>query len=394
MSAGLLAYAFVAIVTRTIGAEAAAPIAVLWTYWSAAAAILVFPLQHWIVRRVSAEGGEEGVRGALSQLAFLVVCAAVCVCGVSWIFGETLFGRDDVVFPLATAGVTLGAGFIGIVRGRLASRQRFVATAGVITGENALRVVAASIVATMWPIVEFYAAALVAGALIGLVYPTATKGILSRPYVRRIRGVGFLGGIAGSSLVAQLTLTGAPVVLTLISDVSGNVTSLFAALALYRAPYLVALGLVTQLTGYLTNFVITGREAMLRRVRWLAAGGTPVLSAAGGILAYFLGPDLVSIVFGKTVQLPAIAHAWLAVGTVVALVNLVLTLQLVARRMSEYSLTSWLFSVIVGAIVIAIVGDPLSAVVAGFVAAELLALSSLLLCDAVMPEPPVVPRTK
>jgi len=49
---GLLAYVFFALSTRSLGASAAAPVSVLWTYWSFAAAALTFPLQHWIARSV------------------------------------------------------------------------------------------------------------------------------------------------------------------------------------------------------------------------------------------------------------------------------------------------------------------------------------------------------
>src|SRR5436190_455152 len=46
---GLLAYVFFALVTRALGGADAAPVSVLWTYWSFAAAGVTFPVQHWIV---------------------------------------------------------------------------------------------------------------------------------------------------------------------------------------------------------------------------------------------------------------------------------------------------------------------------------------------------------
>ena len=58
LTSGVLAYVFFAISTRALGAEAAAPVSVLWTYWSFAAAALTFPLQHWITRSVAAHVGE------------------------------------------------------------------------------------------------------------------------------------------------------------------------------------------------------------------------------------------------------------------------------------------------------------------------------------------------
>jgi drug/metabolite transporter (DMT)-like permease len=43
---GALAYAFAILAIRTLGAEGAAPVSVLSTCWSVAAAVLTFPLQH------------------------------------------------------------------------------------------------------------------------------------------------------------------------------------------------------------------------------------------------------------------------------------------------------------------------------------------------------------
>ena len=57
---GLLAYVLFALVTRGLGAEAAAPVSVLWTQWAFAGAAFTFPLQHWITRSVVA--GLAGVR--------------------------------------------------------------------------------------------------------------------------------------------------------------------------------------------------------------------------------------------------------------------------------------------------------------------------------------------
>src|SRR4028119_1451473 len=65
--AGLLAYVFFIASTRTLGASAAAPVTVLWTYWSLAAAALTFPLQHWIAHSVAADGAEAAVRRALPK---------------------------------------------------------------------------------------------------------------------------------------------------------------------------------------------------------------------------------------------------------------------------------------------------------------------------------------
>ena len=85
----MLAYVFFALVTRALDAEGAAPVAVLWSYWSFAAAALTFPLQHWIVRVVAASGGLEGpVRQAMRSIPAIALAAAVAGRGViGWVPG-------------------------------------------------------------------------------------------------------------------------------------------------------------------------------------------------------------------------------------------------------------------------------------------------------------------
>ncbi len=70
----------------------------------------------------------------------------------------------------------------------------------------------------------------------------------------------FLSGASSGQLLAQATLTGGPVLVAVIGGAPSAVTALFAGLALFRAPYTIALGLVSPLTGRLT--VLLGSRAL------------------------------------------------------------------------------------------------------------------------------------
>ena len=94
---GVLAYVFFALVVRTLGADAAAPVSVLWTWWSFSAAGLSFPIQHWVSRTVAEHRGDEGgVRAALAPLAGWVVGLALLT-GLLGVLAREHFvgGRDD-----------------------------------------------------------------------------------------------------------------------------------------------------------------------------------------------------------------------------------------------------------------------------------------------------------
>ena len=98
---GLLAYVFFALVTRALGAEPAAPVSVLWAWWSFAGAALTFPLQHWITRSVTAHGGERAVRRALARVVLVVAGVAAAAGVVSWLARDLLFGPTVTCVPPA-----------------------------------------------------------------------------------------------------------------------------------------------------------------------------------------------------------------------------------------------------------------------------------------------------
>ena len=100
---GLLAYVFFATVTRALGAEAAAPVSVLWAYWSFAAAALAFPLQHWAARSVTATGSEHAVRRSLPAVGAAVVTLGPVIGVLAWLVRDPLFHRGDAWFPVLVA---------------------------------------------------------------------------------------------------------------------------------------------------------------------------------------------------------------------------------------------------------------------------------------------------
>ena len=140
---GVLAYVFFALVTRALGAGPAAPVAVLWAWWSFAGAALTFPVQHWITRTASLAAGEAGVRRGLPRVAAAVAGVSVTAGAIAWLFSERLFGPDGAWFPLLVVAVGLGSGTLGLLRGTLSGRQHFGSVGLGLVTENALRCVVA-----------------------------------------------------------------------------------------------------------------------------------------------------------------------------------------------------------------------------------------------------------
>ena len=342
---GLLAYLFFALVIRALGAGPAAPVAVLWAWWSFAGAAITFPVQHWITRTAALEVGEAAVRRGLPRVAGAVTGASVAAGAAAWLASERLFGSEGGWFPLLVVGVGLGSGAIGLVRGMLSGRHQFVALGIGLIIENGLRCLAAvALMVAGSDSPTAYGVALVLGGLAALFWPTAL--------VPRRTGTGGLGtplafvsGASAGQLLAQVTLTGGPVLLAAVNGAPAQVTALFAALALFRAPYTFALGLMSALTGRLTRLVEAGRHDVLRHIREGLILATLVIAGLGGLGGAWLGPEVMELVFGDGVRIDRGDTAVVAIGSVFALATLVLTVGLLARGRTAAIARTWLAAV-------------------------------------------------
>ena len=371
---GLLAYVFFAASTRGLGAAEAAPVAVLWSYWGFAAAGLTFPVQHWITR-TAAVAGEGAVRAAWATPLRLVTVVVV-ISGVgAWLLREPLFG-GDARFAVLIALVGVGAAGMGVVRGLLAARRRYEAVGALLVAENLVRCVAALVlVALDVDDPGAYGVALLLGyaACAGWVSAWRTEpGPGPAVPVGEPRSTGsFLGGAAGAQVVAQAVLTGGPVLLAVLGGSPAEVTALFAALALYRAPYTVLLGQVAQATGALARLVDARSLDRLQRVDRAVLAATVVGVGVGAAVGAWLGPWLVSLVFGPDVRIEQGVSVALAAGSVLALVTLVQGVVLLAHGVPQWTLVAWLLALVPAAsVVLAAPGRPTTTIATAFVVAE------------------------
>ena len=377
---GLLAYAFFALATRSLGAERAAPVSVLWSYWAVAAAVLTFAVQHWTIRTLASDGHESTVARSIPRISAAAAGLSALAGMVAFAFRHVLFHQNGVAFPAMIAAVTAGSFFVGLVRGALAGRGRYVATAASLIGENAIRVVGAAGVAFAGGGAKAFGEALVIGPLIGLVWARSLRFDSSSPASSDLRNpLALVSGIAGGSLIAQVVLTGAPVVLAAIGGAQAEVTSLFVALAVWRAPYLLALGMSPRLTPALTLLVVDGQHRRIARVRRMTVLGVAVGAAAAALVGVTLMQPVLHLAFGPDINVDAAALAALGVGTAIALGNLVLLLMLLALGRSRAATTSWAAALAVSAgwMVLSTMA-PEPRVVVAFLLAQLTAFALLL----------------
>lgn len=381
---GVLAYVFFAVGTRALGPEATAPVSVLWAYWSFAAAALTFPLQHWVTRSVTALGGEGQVRAGISRIYLVVLMVSAAAGVVAWWLREPLFRRDDVWFPVLVALVTFGSAYVGIVRGTLAARRRYRSLAWSLVGEGSIRCGGALLlIAFSWSTSLTMGIVLVVGQLIGLAWPSTLRFSAAGTRDPGRSPIAFLGGTASGQLLGQLVLTGAPVLLALSGGAPRDVTALFAGLALFRAPYTIGLGVLPRLTTALTGLAVAGRHDELRRVqvRIITVTAAMLVPVAAG--AAWLGPPLLRLVFGAEITLGAVDSSLLAVGSVLAMANLVVTITVIAQDRPGAMVRSWLLACAGGALAFGVLPQSdLHRTVTTFVVTELIAFVTLLAEDS------------
>ena len=255
----------------------------------------------------------------------------------------------------------------------LAGSGRYRAAAVAIGGENVVRLAAAAVLLAVDRDPRLLAAALVAGPLIALLWPGALH---LGPAVGPRPPTGLVGAAGLSVLLAQVVLNGGPPLIAGLGAGEAEVTAFFAALALFRAPYLVALGLTVRVTAPLTRRAAGGGRHSLRRPALAAAGLTVVLAAVSFGLAWPLGPPLIRALFGAGTAPASPIAAAAAAGCVLAVGSLALTVMLIAASSRVGLVASWGLAVAVGAAVVAGGGalEPVARVVAAFNAAEVVAV--------------------
>ncbi len=379
-ASGLLAYLVFAITTRTLGAHQAAAVSVLWTLWSFATAGLTFPIQHWLTQVAASGGGLASAGRALPRMAGAVIGASAALAGVAYLLREDLFHRGGVSFPAMTFVLVTTCALVGVSRGVLTAEHRYGAVAMSIGLENGIRALLVGALATLGTTsAPVYGAAIVAGNAVALIWPHALTprhgGEMRRGTLRH------LAGSSASQLLSQLVLTGGPVLLALAGGRPNHVTALFAAMALLRAPHVLALGLVSTLTGRVARLVADGRvESLVRFRRTLVAGSAAAAfaAAAGGALVL---PWLVQVVFGGDVRIEALPSAVLASATVLAVANLLISVVVIAHASTEISSCAWAAGLAAAAPVLALGPANLLVICLTFLVAEFVAFLGLLTID-------------
>lgn len=371
---GIAAYVFITVGTRAYGATEFGPVSVLWTLWVGASAALTFPLQHWIIRAVERAGGHEADADALRRALLTRLPAVTVVLGVVLVIArQQLFLVDDLVHPLTATMLLPLSAVLGLARGLLGARRRFRLVAVSLLLENLARVVVLVALVLLDAPVTTVPLALLAGfAVIGL-WPSALRPTETGTQVPG--GLRSVASIAGGQVAAQMLLAGPPVLLAIRGGRPAEVTALFSAMALLRAPHLLLVGASPPVTAALVRAVGDDprRTSTVRRALWAALLAAPVVAITIGPIVGWLLPT----VFGDTVTLPRQVVVVATGGAWTALLTLLALLHALATGRGHRVTPAWAAAIVVGLPTLWIVGDPVLGVAWWLLVSEVAAFVAL-----------------
>ncbi|MCD2193311.1 lipopolysaccharide biosynthesis protein [Actinomycetospora endophytica] len=151
------------------------------------------------------------------------------------------------------------------------------------------------------------------------------------------------------SVCAQLLLNGLPVVVVALANGPAQAAAgvFTAAFTLAKAPLSMVVPLQSAVVPTLTRLLAAGRRRQVLRLLVKGAAGLAALAVVGVPLAWWLGPPIVSLVFGDDYTIPGVELAVIIAG-VLAHVGLVVVTQVhVARGRHVDVAASWLAGLVV-----------------------------------------------
>lgn len=371
------AYGFLILGQRTLGEDAFAPIALLWTLQFLLFTVLLFPLEQLVIRRlVLGEGAALGRdRWAIAGVVLLGVVIAGGYVAVN---ADRFDGSQSYVGSAAV--LIAGYGFLAVGRGYLAGHRRFRAYGVIIAAEGLIRLAGAVVLA------------LGSGGPMAWAW-AMTLGPWAILFVRPFRDIGnqtgsgeeaagfglrgFLPGLVLGNVGSQIIISAGALVVDALSASPAQVTIFFTTFTLFRGPLSLTYPVFSRVLPSLTRMAQKGEHRRLFGFAERIGIFGVLLAGVGGTVGYLAGPAVVELFFGgarPTSDLAATAAAGVVAGAAALAVGQILIAQGNTRA---YAL-GWLSALAVAALVVGFgTGQPPRRVATGVAAGEFAALAGM-----------------
>lgn len=375
---GVLAYVFLAATGRALGASAASGLSTLWVVGFLVGNACGLPVEQEVSRaiasrRAQGEGVGPVIRRAAGAAGVFTVAVDVVILATGQVLADELFGGS---WALVIALVVLFTATMleYLVRGVLAGEARFNAYGRLLGVEAGSRVVVVLVLIALGiHSADAYAAVLAVAPFIGIAAALAgSDGAVVRqagPESSWREVSRALGWLLAASVLAQVLVNIAPVLVRLLEpDDSDLVSAFVASLIVARVPVFLFQAAQAALVPRLSHHAGGGRGSALAaetRALVLALIVLVVVAAAG---AWLLGPTVVEIGWGPDFALSGGDMAVLAAASCVYLLAVTFASALIALERPNRVSFGWAAGVIVLLAGVAVGSDTLERVEFGFLA--------------------------
>jgi O-antigen/teichoic acid export membrane protein len=364
---------------RSLGAEAFAPIGVLWTVSFMVYTVFMIPVEQFITRRLALAHGYAGALAPDRVLLIFVLGVGIAL-GVGFVAltFDRLFAGSTSFIGLAVA--LLGTrGLLAVGRGFLAGRRRFTAYGSSLAAEGLTLLIAAAIVAATHPTTMAFAVAMVISPMAILLFsPFRATPASGHRIVDDAAPVAFLGFLILATAASQIVIASGPVVVGLIGGGAAAVSSIFVTFTLFRGPITSAYNLVARVLPDFTALAAQGRAHVLtvwaHRIAWAGYA----LAVAGFVAAYLIGSSIIRVLYGAEFAPDPAVAGFAGAGVGAGLAVLFVAQIYVATGATRALAGRWLVALVFAAAAVAFgPGSPSLRIALGFAVGEIAALTTL-----------------
>jgi len=373
LAGAVAAYLFQVVGGRLLGPEGFAPVGTLWTVFFIVATVVLVPVEQYVTREASLGRRVLGPAARRPLLVMTAVATTVSVVFAAVTVDDLFEGR--LLYALQLALLTVG--YAGMVAGKgiLAGHRRFAGVGWILVGEGVVRLLAAGFfVLILSPSGGALAWAMVCAPLAASATRFWRVDAAAEEPGRPGEARAFLGAYVAGSAASQVLLAGAPLAVAAVGGSAVLVSVAFVTWTLFRGP----LTLIYSLQGRLLAYLVRGADHPgngNRRVSVVVAGGGGALVAVGGLVGWWIGPEVVALLYGADFAPGPVTAGLVAGGVVAASAAQVAGQVLVAAGATGRLARAWLLGLgVAAAAVAAPVGAADVRVAAGFAAGEVAAL--------------------
>jgi O-antigen/teichoic acid export membrane protein len=370
------AYLFQWYGARVLSPTELAPISALWTLFFILVTILLVPVEQYVTREVTR--GRKAIPHDLGPAA--VMSAIGAILGIVYVISnyDTLFASDPRYLAQIVALVVAYA-LLFVGKGILAGSRRFALVGWVMVIESIGRLLVG--VLFLWLVLDATSMgwAMVVGALLVLAvgwwrYDAGTVKDPASP------AGAFLLGYVGGTSSSQMLLAGAPLAVGMLGGSPALVSIVFITFTLYRAPLTLIFSLQGRVLPYLVGLSHAGDHRQLSRIARRVVLGGAALAILGGLVGWWVGADVVAILYGAEYRPSTIVATLAAAGVMAAASAQIASQVLVAEGRTRRLGMAWLGGLLTAVVVAVLVtGEPDVRVAVAFAAGEFIALGLMAL---------------